>query len=274
MDQLSRIREAAAFLKDRLATHAAIAVVLGSGLGAFADRLEQPRAVAFAEIPGFPETRLAGHAFRIVAGRLQGVEILAVQGRFHLYDGLSLSDVVLPVRALGLLGVRTLLLTNACGAVNPAFAPGELMLLSDHLNLTGQNPLFGDNLDDLGPRFPDASAIYDPALRALAGEAAARQGIVLREGVYAWWSGPSYETPAEIRMIRLLGADAVGMSTVPEALAASHMNMRVLGIACLTNMATGIHGGRLSHEEVLEVAAAAGGRLNALLSDVIVHIQP
>ncbi|MFA5006571.1 MAG: purine-nucleoside phosphorylase [Candidatus Izemoplasmatales bacterium] len=274
MTEIERIREAASFLDGRLRTKAKVAVVLGSGLGAFADRLADVRAVSFADIPHFPEMRVAGHAGRIVAGRFGTVEAIVVQGRFHLYDGYPLADVVLPVRALRLLGVETLVLTNACGAVNPAFAPGELMVLSDHLNLTGGNPLVGKNVEELGTRFPDASEIYDAGLRELARAAAARLGIVLREGVYAWWTGPSYETPAEIRMIRMLGADAVGMSTVPEALAASHMRMKVLAIACLTNMATGIRPGRLTHEEVLEVAGTAAGRLTAILSDVVSRLHP
>ncbi|MDP3131204.1 MAG: purine-nucleoside phosphorylase [Bacillota bacterium] len=272
MDEMKRIREVAAFLKKELLSDAKVAVILGSGLGGFADGLSDRRTVRFADIPDFPAPRVAGHAGSIVAGTFHGVSVMAIQGRFHLYEGYPLSDVVLLVRALSQLGVRTLILTNACGAVNPAFEPGDLMVLSDHLNLTGQNPLFGMNLDELGTRFPDASAIYDEALRALARRVAVQEGITLREGVYAWWSGPSYETPAEIRMIRTLGADAVGMSTVPEALAASHMKMKVIGIACLTNMATGIRPGALTHDEVLDVAARAGTRLSVLLSGVLTNM--
>jgi len=271
MDEMNRIKEAADYLKKALATDAKVAVILGSGLGGFADGITDRRVVKFSDIPHFPAPRVAGHAGTIVAGTVHGVSVIAVSGRFHLYEGYPLSDVVLPVRALRLVGVETLIVTNACGAVNPEFEPGELMLISDHLNLTGTNPLFGKNLDDLGTRFPDASEIYDATLRQTARTVALREGITLREGVYAWWSGPSYETPAEIRMIRILGADAVGMSTVPEALAASHMRMKVLGIACLTNMATGIRPGALTHEEVLEVAARAGSRLSALLSGILAN---
>lgn len=274
MTEIERIREAAAFLADRLSTKAKVAVVLGSGLGAFADRLADVRSVAFSDVPHFPEARVAGHAGRIAAGRFGTTDVIVVQGRYHLYDGFPLADVVLPIRALRMLGVETLVLTNACGAVNPMFSPGELMVLSDHLNLTGQNPLVGKNLEELGTRFPDASEIYDAKLREIAKAAAAKNGIVLREGVYAWWTGPSYETPAEIRMIRLLGADAVGMSTVPEALAASHMKMKVLAIACLTNMATGIRPGKLTHAEVLEVAGTAAGRLTAILEVVVSRLIP
>ena len=271
MDEMKRIQEAAAYLKNALSTDAKVAVILGSGLGGFADGLADRRVVRFSEIPHFPAPRVAGHAGTIVAGRFQGVSVIAVQGRFHLYEGYPLADVVLPVRALKQLGVETLIVTNACGAVNPDFEPGDLMLISDHINLTGQNPLVGKNLDELGTRFPDASKIYDANLREIAKDVARREGFTLREGVYAWWTGPSYETPAEIRMIRILGADAVGMSTVPEALAASHMRMKVLGIACLTNMATGIRPGKLTHAEVLEVAATAGSRLSALLAGILSH---
>ncbi|HAQ55889.1 MAG TPA: purine-nucleoside phosphorylase [Acholeplasmatales bacterium] len=269
MDEMKRIREVSEFLRKALLSDASVAVILGSGLGGFADGLSDRRTVRFADIPHFPAPRVAGHVGSIVAGTFHGVSVMAIQGRFHLYEGYPLSDVVLLVRALHLLGVRTLILTNACGAVNPAFEPGDLMVLSDHLNLTGQNPLIGKNLDELGTRFPDASMVYDEALRALAKRIAVQEGITLREGVYAWWSGPSYETPAEIRMIRTLGADAVGMSTVPEALAASHMKMKVIGIACLTNMATGIRPGALTHDEVLDVAAKAGTRLSVLLSGIL-----
>jgi purine-nucleoside phosphorylase len=272
MDEIVRIREAAEFLRERLRTKATVAVVLGSGLGGFADSLTDIRAVAFSDIPGFPGPAAVGHDGRIVAGLFAGVETIAVLGRYHLYEGLGLADVVLPIRVLKLLGVSTLVLTNACGAVNPAFAPGDLMVLTDHINLTGSNPLVGRNIAELGVRFPDASAIYDPGLRRLAARIAAGLGIVLREGVYAWWTGPSYETPAEIRMIRALGADAVGMSTVPEALAASHMRMKVLAVSCLTNMATGIRSEALTHEEVLATAGAAEGKLRALIAGVLKQI--
>jgi len=272
MDDMTIIREAADFLRERLRTDAKIAVVLGSGLGGFSAALGGVRAAAFADVPHFPESLVAGHAGRMSAGRISGVDVIAVQGRYHLYEGIPLREVVLPIRALRLLGVETVILTNACGAVNPDYSPGDLMVISDHLNLTGANPLVGRNIPELGPRFPDASDIYDAKLRAVAKNVAAKQEIVLREGIYAWWTGPSYETPAEIRMIRLLGADAVGMSTVPEALAASHMRMKVLGIACLTNMATGIRPGALSHEDVLRTASAAGDRLAALIAGIVAAI--
>jgi purine-nucleoside phosphorylase len=200
------------------------------------------------------------------------VPAVALQGRVHLYEGYSIAEVAFPVRVLGALGIRRLIVTNAAGGINAAFRPGDLMLITDHINLTGINPLVGPNLDALGPRFPDMSEAYDAAMRGIALEVAKRQKIVLRQGVYLGLSGPSFETPAEIRMCRTLGADAVGMSTVPEVILANHMGIRVLGISCITNMAAGILPQKLTHEEVLATTEEAGGKFRSLLDGIILRL--
>lgn len=254
------IERAAAFLRRRLAPPPTVAVVLGSGLGEAAPPGPE---IPYARIPGFPRSGVPGHAGAL---RTSG-GVIYLRGRAHLYEGRPVEEVVRPVRILARLGVRTLVLTNAAGGVNRAFRPGDLMLIEDHLNLTGVNPLQG------GPRFLDMSAAYDPGLRLLAGRAARRAGLRLRKGVYAAMAGPSYETPAEVRMLRRLGADAVGMSTVPETLAARAEGMRVLGLSCITNPAAGLARGPLSHGEVLEVMAAARGRVAALLAGFLELLQ-
>jgi purine-nucleoside phosphorylase len=261
---IQRLDEAAAFVRARSPLHPTLGVVLGSGLGAFADALEEATTLPFPRIPHFPTSTVAGHGGALVVGKCAGVPVAAMKGRVHFYEGYELDDVVFPVRVLGRLGVRTLVVTNAAGAIHPSFRPGDLMVLSDHINLLG-NPLRGPNEESLGPRFPDMSEVYDPRLRAAVLRAAAAAGATLREGVYVAVKGPSYETPAEIRMARTLGADAVGMSTVPEVLAARHMGMRVLGLSCLTNMAAGVSDGPLDHGDVLAVAE----RLRATLLEVL-----
>jgi len=268
MTELERIDRAAAYVREVLG-EADIGVVLGSGLGDYVEALSDARMVPYAEIPGFPRSTVPGHAGELWAGTLHGKRVLMMRGRFHSYEGHPLEDVVLPIRVMARLGIGTLILTNAAGAVNTAFAPGDLMLISDFINFSGKNPLTGPNIDALGPRFPDMSRAYDKRLRAIAGEAAAESGIALREGVYAWFNGPTYETPAEIRMARVMGADAVGMSTVPETIAAVHAGMKVLGISCLTNMAAGILDAPLSHAEVTETAERVRGTFRALLDGTI-----
>lgn len=249
-------------------------IVLGSGLGGLADEIDPDAVVPYRTIPHFPATTAAGHAGDLVLGRLEGRPVAALRGRAHLYEGYTPQQVVFPVRLLAALKVPVLILSNAAGGLNPAFRRGDLMVLTDHLNLTGANPLVGPNDDRLGPQFPDMSHVYDPSLRALA-EAAGRAGRVpLRAGVYAGVLGPSYETPAEIRMLRALGADAVGMSTVLEAIAARHAGMRVLGVAVITNAAAGgghdaPPDGALSHDEVLAAAAAAGPRFAGLVRRIV-----
>src|SRR5437660_666541 len=242
-----------------------IAVVLGSGLGAFADALESARGVPFSDLPGFPKATVQGHKGRLVYGMLSGAPVLALQGRLHGYEGHDAATVAFPARVLGVLGARALVVTNAAGAANPQLSPGDLMRITDHINLTARNPLTGPNEERLGPRFPDLSAAYSPEL-AEALEAAAREtGIALQNGVYAQMIGPSYETPAEVRMARLLGADAVGMSTVPEVIVAAHQGIPCCGISCITNHAAGIAKHPLRHDEVMEVARRVEGRFLQLL---------
>jgi purine-nucleoside phosphorylase len=246
-----------------------VAVVLGSGLGAFAGQLDGARSLGFAELPGFATATVQGHEGRLVLGAVAGVPVLALQGRLHGYEGHDAATVAFPARVLGVLGSRALIVTNAAGACNPAFEPGDLMRISDHLNLTGGNPLTGPNEDALGPRFPDLSRAYDPRLAAALRAAANASGVTLCEGVYAQFNGPSYETPAEVRMARLLGADAVGMSTVPEVIAAAQMGLPACGISCLTNRAAGISTEPLSHAEVIQVAKQVEGRFLALLRALV-----
>jgi len=244
-------------------------VILGSGLGAFADAVEDATEIPYGEIPGWPASTAVGHAGSLVAGRFAGVPVAVMKGRAHLYEGHPPSTVVFGVRVLGRLGVRSLVLTNACGAIDPAVEPGRLVAISDHLNLQGSSPLVGPNDETLGPRFPDMSDAYDPEYRRLAREAAGRLGLRLGEGVYAAWLGPAFETPAEIRMMRALGADLVGMSTVPEVLAARHMGIRCLALSCVTNAAAGVRPEPIDHERVLEVGQRASADLVALLREVV-----
>lgn len=249
-----------------------IGIVLGSGLGIFADSLEDRAVLPYERIPGFAQSTVSGHAGQLVAGRCGTSEVLVMQGRVHAYEGHALERVVLPVRALIMAGCKTLLITNSAGGINPALEPGDLVLIRDHLNLSGQNPLKGENDDRLGPRFPDMSEAYDRDLRILAVHAAARVGYVLREGIYSYMLGPSYETPAEIRMARLAGADLAGMSTVPEVIAARHMGARVLGLSCVTNKAAGLQG-TLSHEEVKETASRVRDTFVTLLTAIVQDLR-
>ncbi len=263
------IDEAVAFIRTRTPLVPRAAVILGSGLGGFADRVEDATEIPYGEIPGWPVSTALGHSGTLVIGTFAGVPLAVMKGRAHLYEGHAADRAVFGVRALGRLGADTLVVTNACGGVRDDLSPGDLVLISDHLNLQGTSPLVGPNDDTLGPRFPDMSNAYDPALRAIAHEAAARLGQSLFEGVYAAWLGPAFETPAEIRMIRILGADLVGMSTVPEVLAARHMGLRCLAVSCVTNMAAGILPEPIDAEHVLIVGAQAQGRLTALLGEVL-----
>jgi purine-nucleoside phosphorylase len=248
-----------------------VAVVLGSGLGSFAERRDGAVAVSYRDLPGFPVPAAEGHSGTMVSAQLGPNRVLMLSGRGHAYEGHDLSTVVLPVRAAVAAGCRTVVLTNAAGGIDPALAPGDLTVIRDHLNLTARNPLAGPNDDRLGPRFPDMTDVYSVRLRRIAGELAATHGWEAREVVYAWWLGPSYETPAEIRMIRTLGADVVGMSTVPEAIAARHMGADVAGLSLVTNRAAGLGAGPLSATEVLEVAAEARPRVERYLAALLAH---
>ena len=254
-DYTRQVQEAAAYIKEKLGGRAPeIAITLGSGLGDLADHLVDAVQIPYGEIPHFPVSTVAGHKGQFVVGKLEGREVLCMQGRFHYYEGYDLKQVTLPVRVMKLLGISTLIVTNAAGGINTGFRPGNLMLIEDHLNLTGENPLIGENLEVFGDRFFDMTVAYDAEYRALAEQLAAELNIPLQKGVYAWLTGPNYETPAEIRYLRAIGADAVGMSTVPEVLVARHSGLRVCGISCITNLAAGMGDGLLSHEEVKETA--------------------
>ncbi len=247
-----------------------VALVLGSGLGALAEDLEERRAIPFGRIPHFPvSTGVVGHAGELVLGRLSNTPVAVLSGRIHFYEGRSMAEVVFPARVLARLGAGVVVLTNAAGGIRLSFRPGDLMLITDHINAFGTHPLIGPNEDRLGPRFPDMSAVYDPALRRTVKAQARRLRVPLREGVYLGNPGPSYETPAEIRAYRKLGADAVGMSTIPEALALRHMGIRVVGISTITNMAAGVWKKPLIHEEVLETTRRVGSRFVRLLTGVV-----
>lgn len=261
------------FLAERMPAPPRVAVVLGSGLGGFAAEFDTPVEIPYEQIPGWPRSTAVGHAGKLVFGSIAGVPVAVQSGRSHLYEGYAQSRVTFGVRVLGMLGAKHLVLTNAAGGINLDYGQGALVLISDHINLQGSNPLTGANLDDLGPRFPDMSEAYSLRCREIARAAAAELGIDLREGVYAAMLGPSYETPAEIRFLRTVGADLVGMSTVPEAIVANHMGLEVLAISCVTNMAAGILPQKINHEEVLETGARVRGTLVRLLKTVIPRLE-
>lgn len=246
-----------------------VGAILGSGLGGLADELDERVELPYSDIPGWPVSTAVGHAGTLVLGRFDGVPIVAMRGRAHLYEGIAADRVAFGVRVLGRLGIRSLVVTNAAGGINPEYRPGLLVLISDHVNLQGASSLMGPNDDSLGPRFPDMSDAYDPELRAQARDAAARLGIDTGEGVYGAWLGPQFETPAEIRFMRTVGCDLAGMSTVQEVIAARHMGIRVLGISIVTNMAAGVVPEKIDHEAVLEVGAAAAGSLIALVRELV-----
>lgn len=249
-----------------------VGIVLGSGLGELADEVEGITLDCHGEIPEFPIPSIEGHKGKLVLGKFEGKNALFMQGRVHYYEGLTLDKVTLPIKTFKLLGVKTVILTNAAGAVNKEFKPSDLMLITDHINFMGTNPLIGKNNANLGTRFPDMSEVYNKNLRDLAKKCANNLGIDLKEGVYLATTGPSYETPAEIRMFRLLGADAVGMSTVPEAIVANYCGMKVLGISCITNYAAGVRDNKLSHSEVIESADKAKESFKSLIKEVVKNI--
>jgi purine-nucleoside phosphorylase len=264
-----RAQAAADAIVARSGTAPDTAVVLGSGLSGFADRVSDALVVPYADLPNWPLSKVTGHPGRLVVGRIAGRRVAVLAGRAHLYEGNPPEAVVFAVRVMGRLGVRQLVLTNAAGAINVGFSPGSLMIVDDHINLTGVNPLTGDNDERFGPRFPDMSEVYSGRLRQAAHDAAAAAGIAVVHGVYAGCAGPNYETPAEVRYLRAIGADAAGMSTVPEAIAARHMGIEVLGISCLTNMAAGIQQEPLSHAEVLATAQRVGEAFETLVEGTI-----
>lgn len=272
-DLSTRLSYALALVRGKTDAPPDVGIVLGSGLGAFVERLEQAIAIPYAEIPGFPVSQVAGHAGRLVVGRLRGAQgdvvVAAMQGRVHMYEGWTAEEATFGVRVLGGLGVRALLLTNAAGGIAPALAPGALVRITDHLNLTGRSPLVGENDEKIGPRFPDMSAAWDPALGELLQASAADVGVKLSQGVYAGLLGPSYETPAEVRMLRTLGADLVGMSTVVEAIAARHMGTRIAGLSVVTNLAAGLSASHLAHADVQATADRVREELGRLVAEFL-----
>ena len=269
MEEITKIKETVSFLKEKIKETPEIGIILGSGLGPLAEEVENAVRVPYAQIPYFPLSTAPGHAGNLVIGTLGGKRVCVLQGRFHYYEGHAVSQVVFPVRVMRLLGIQNLLVTNACGGVNRNFKAGDLMLIKDHISFFSDNPLRGPNIDELGPRFNDMTAAYPETLRQMAKAAAAQIGLTLQEGIYLYVKGPSFETPAEIRMVGLLGADAVGMSTVPEVIVAHHCGMQVLGISCISNKAAGISDKPLSQEEVMETGARVRDRFVLLLKAIV-----
>ena len=270
--QYERLEQTAAYIRDRCGAAPDTAVVLGSGLGDFADRLLDAVATPYGDLPHWPASTVIGHSGTLVIGNIGTRRVAALAGRAHFYEGHDLATVVFAVRVMGRLGVKQVILTNAAGGINTGFAQGALMIIDDHINLLGSNPLIGPNDERLGTRFPDMSEVYSSRMRRIADEAAAATGIPVTHGVYIATYGPSYETPAEIRYFRQIGADAVGMSTVPEAIAARHMGLEVLGISCITNMAAGVLPGPLNHEEVMDTARRVRGSFIALLEGILARL--
>ena len=264
--------ETSDFIASKTVLKPELGIILGSGLGALGNRLEEACIIPYSEIPHFVSSTAPGHEGRIVIGKLGGRTILCMQGRFHYYEGYTMKQITYPVRVMKKLGINTLILTNSCGGLKADFAPGDLMLISDHINFMGQNPLIGPNEDHFGTRFPDMTRVYSRDLAAIAKQVAAEKGINLREGVYVGYSGPSFETPAEIKLFQLFGGSAVGMSTVPEAIVASHCGMKVLALSCVTNLAAGILDVPLSGEEVIEVAGKAAEKFIHLVTEIIKRI--
>jgi purine-nucleoside phosphorylase len=272
MTYYDKVQETAAWLRARHGEPPDVAIVLGSGLGEFGSALQDAVACAYAEVPHWPASAVVGHAGQMVVGRMRGKRVAALRGRVHFYEGHDLATVTFGIRALAVFGVRTIVLTNAAGGINTAFNPGTLMLIEDHINLLGSNPLVGPNDERFGPRFPDMSEVYSRRLRGVAEAAAREVGVPVARGIYIAVHGPSYETPAEIRAFRTLGADAVGMSTVPEAIVARHMGLDVLGISCITNPAAGVLPAPLVHDEVIEVANRVRAEFSRLLEGIVERI--
>jgi purine-nucleoside phosphorylase len=267
-----RAQRAAQMIRSRVNTNVSVAIVLGSGLGSFAEDLGDATKILYQDIPGFAQATVEGHAGQFVIGKAGDINVAAMQGRFHFYEGYSLEEVTFPIRVLKLLGVKTLILTNAAGSLNTEFNPGTLMVIADHINLMGVNPLIGPNEDRFGPRFPDLTSTYAPELQNLVIEEAKAMGLEMRRGVYAALSGPSYETPAEIHMVRTLGGDAVGMSTVPEAIVARHMEMQVIGISCITNLAAGVSDRPVDHSQVMATGESVREQFTTLLRRVVAKL--
>lgn len=272
MNYVKKIKESAEFIRSRIEDCPKVGLILGSGLGSLADNINNSVIIKYEEIPNFPKSTVEGHAGQLVIGELGGKTVIAMQGRFHYYEGYPLSDVVFPIRVINSLGIESLIVTNAAGGINTDFQPGDLMIITDHINFTGTNPLIGENLDELGPRFLDMSKPYAKEYIEIAKNSGKKLNIDLKAGVYIWYAGPTYETASEVKMSRILGADAAGMSTVPEVIIANHEGVKVLGISCITNMATGILDQPLSHEEVVETSMRVKDDFAKLLIDILYNI--
>jgi len=270
---LVKLGEAANFIRDKVNQLPQIGMILGSGLGVLADEIRDPLVIPYEQIPHFPVSTVEGHSGELIIGILQGKQVLALKGRFHYYEGYSMQDVVFPIYVMKRLGIETLIVTNAAGGMNPAFAAGDLMLITDHINFTGDNPLIGPNVVELGPRFPDMSEAYNRNLRSVAMRKAEQLGIKLQLGVYVSISGPSYLTPAELNMMALVGGDAIGMSTVPEVIASNHCGISTLGITCITDMAIGDHLEPLTHEQVVKVAGQARPKFISLVKGIVAEVN-
>jgi purine-nucleoside phosphorylase len=270
---LEKLATAAKYIQSIKKSSPEVGIILGSGLGVFVDQVENATIIPYEDIPFFGETTVEGHQGRLVLGTIEGVEVAIMQGRYHRYEGLSLDDVVFPVRVLSTLGADKLIVTNASGGINQSYKAGQLVVIDDHINFTGSNPLAGPNNSELGPRFPDMSYSYNQELNAIIDEASKDYGQKLERGVYAGVLGPSYETPAEVRMLRILGADMVGMSTVPEVIAANHIGMKVCGISCITNMAAGIEDVELNHQDVKDEALKVVDQFSSILKGTIARLK-
>ncbi|MGB0452693.1 MAG: purine-nucleoside phosphorylase [Bacteriovoracaceae bacterium] len=268
-----KIGESAQAIQNSKPSHPKVGIVLGSGLGAFVDRIESPTIIPYKDIPHFHDTTVEGHEGRLILGKIGDTEVIIQQGRLHAYEGHPMEEVVLPVRVMATLGIESLILTNASGGINLDYSAGNLVCIRDHINLMGRNPLVGPNNNEKGPRFPDMTSAYAPELRELILNSAKNHSIDVKEGVYAGVLGPTYETPAEIHMLRTIGADMVGMSTVPECIAANHLGVKVAGISCVTNMAAGIEAEKLDHADIKEQALKVMDNFSQLLLDVVTAIK-
>lgn len=272
MNYMDKIKASIDSISSKTKFSPKVGLILGSGLGSLAEKINNPTIIKYEDILGFPRSTVEGHAGQLVIGELAGKVVVAMQGRFHYYEGYPLEDVTFPIRVMIGLGIESLIVTNAAGGVNIDFTPGDLMIITDHINFTGKNPLIGENLNGLGPRFVDMSKAYDREYIDIAKEVGKKLGLNLKEGVYMWLTGPTYETPAEVRLARILGADAVGMSTVPEVIVANHQKINVLGISCITNMASGILDQPLNHEEVVETSMRVKDNFEKLIVEVLYNI--
>lgn len=270
---LSKILDASTYLSSKISVKPKIGIVLGSGLGIYIDQIQNKTVIPYEDIPHFKRTSVEGHSGALIFGEVQGVNVVALQGRLHPYEGYAMEEIVLPVRVLAALGIEILFLTNASGGINTNFHPGDLVIINDHINLSGRNPLVGPNIAELGPRFPDMGNAYDKELREVLSSVAKNHHVDLKTGVYCSVLGPTYETPAEIRMLRILGADLVGMSTVPEVIAANHLGLKVAGVACVTNYAAGIKEEKLSHADVKKVAEKAMVGFATVLTETIGELK-